>query len=76
MIRVPMTQAQFDAAAAKVEAAQGVYLTGHSGDLQRSGVTAHYEFDGDELTVDVVKKPMLIPLSYVEGQIKQWLGVE
>lgn len=76
MIRVPMTQAQFDAAAAKLKAEQGIVLAGHSGDLQKSGVTAHYEFDGDELMVTVPKKPMLIPLSYVEGQIKQWLGVQ
>lgn len=75
MIRIPMTQAQFDAAAAKLKA-EGVELMGHSGDLRRSGVTAHYEFDGEELVVTVPKKPMLVPLSYVEGQIRQWLGVQ
>lgn len=74
MIRVPMTKAQFDATAKRLQAEQGVILAGRSGDLSHEGVTAHYEFDGSELMVTIARKPMFVTAGYVEGQIRKWLG--
>ncbi len=74
MIQVAMTRQQFVAKCAELKASQGVVFTGDSGTISKSGISAHYEFDGSALMVWVQKKPFLVTLQYVENQILAWLA--
>lgn len=72
MIEVPLTEAQFAAAGQRLEA-YGVHLTGTSGTLSRDGVTARYNYANGVLTIEIVKKPMLLPTSVIESQMRSYI---
>lgn len=72
MIEVPLTEVQFAAAAQRLQQ-YGVNLTGPSGTLSRSGVTARYTYANDLLTIEVIEKPFFMPLSVVESQMRSYI---
>ena len=73
MIEIQMTPAQFKAAAQKLKNEQQLIITGNCGTLSKNGCAAQYDYDGATLTVHLTKKPMLIPKSYVENELRAWL---
>ncbi len=72
MIEVPMTDAQFAAATQRLKQ-NGIELTGTAGTLTKDGITASYEHTLGLLRIVVLKKPMLLPESLIEGRLKAYL---
>jgi hypothetical protein len=72
MIEVPLTEAQFAAAAQRLQA-YGVNLAGTSGTLSREGVTARYSYAAGKLTIEVLEKPFFLPLSVIESQMRAYI---
>jgi hypothetical protein len=72
MVEVPLTEAQFAAAAQRLQA-YGVDLSGRSGTLSRQGVTARYNYANDLLTIEIVDKPFFMPLSVIESQMRSYI---
>ena len=72
MIEVPMTDAQFAAAAQRLRA-YGVELKSPSGTISQQGITAKYEHAEGKLRIEIVEKPFLLPLSLVEGRLKSYI---
>lgn len=72
MVEVPLTEAQFAAASQRL-ASHGVNLTGTSGELSRDGITARYSYANDVLTIEVIKKPALMPVSLIESQLRSYI---
>lgn len=73
MIEIPMTEAQFSAATNRLQQ-NGIQITGPSGTLSRQGVTADYEYGNGVLRIKIVKKPMLLPESLIENQLKSYIA--
>ena len=73
MIEVSMTEAQFAEASRRLQQ-NGIQLTGNSGTLNRQGVTASYEYSDGVLRINIIKKPMLIPESLIESQLKSYIA--
>jgi hypothetical protein len=71
MISIPMSDAQFAAATDRLRA-NGIVLTGPTGTLSRDGITAKYEHANGTLTVEIIDKPFLLPLSLIEGKLKSY----
>jgi hypothetical protein len=72
MIEVPLTETQFDEASRRLRAA-GVNISGPSGTLSRNGITARYSYANGVLSIEVVDKPFLLPLSIVESQMRGYI---
>ena len=72
MIEVPMNEAQFATATRRL-AANGIELTGPSGQLSKDGITARYEHANDTLRITILDKPFLLPESLIEGRLKAYL---
>jgi hypothetical protein len=72
MIEVPLTDAQFAAAAQRLQA-YGVNLTGTSGTLSRDGITARYNYANNLLTIEVIEKPFFLPVSAIESQMRSYI---
>ncbi len=72
MVEVPLTEAQF-AAAAKRLRDYGVDLAGTSGTLSREGVTARYDYANGKLTIEILEKPFFLPLSVIESQMRSYI---
>ncbi len=71
---IPLTRQQFEAARAKL-AAQGVTLTGDSGEVEGHKVGMAFSYDGSSvLTLTVEHKPWIYPESEVEKQIRGWFA--
>jgi hypothetical protein len=72
MIQIPMSDAEFAAATRRLSA-NGIELTGPSGTLTKDGVTAKYTHADGKLTVEIVDRPFLLPLSLIEGRLQTYL---
>jgi hypothetical protein len=72
MIEVPLTEAQFAAAAERLRD-YGVDLSARSGTLSREGVTARYNYANEKLTIEVLDKPFFLPLSVIESQMRSYI---
>jgi len=72
MIEVPLTEAQFAAAAHRLQV-YGVDLSSRSGTLSREGITARYNYANDVLTIEILKKPFFLPLSVIETQMRSYI---
>jgi hypothetical protein len=72
MIEVPLTAAQFDEASRRLQAA-GINISGPSGTLSRDGITAKYNYANGVLSIEVVDKPFLLPLSLIESQMRSYI---
>ena len=74
MISQAMTPAQFAACQQQIAAQYGVHLAGDGGAATLAGVTASCRFDGQTLTVEILKKPFLLSRSLAEDFVRKWLG--
>lgn len=72
MIEVPLTEAQFAAAAQRLQAF-GVNLTGTTGTLSRDGITARYNYANAVLTIEILDKPFFLPASVIESQMRSYI---
>jgi hypothetical protein len=72
MIEVPLTEAQFAAAAQRLQA-YGVNLTGTTGTLSRDGITARYNYANGVLTIEILEKPFFLPVSVIESQMRGYI---
>jgi len=72
MVEVPLTEAQFAAAAQQLQA-HGVNLTGRSGTLSRDGITARYNYANELLTIEVIDKPFFLPVAAIESQMRSYI---
>jgi hypothetical protein len=72
MIQIPMSDAQFAAATQRLRT-NGIELADPTGTLTKDGVTAKYVHADGMLTVEIVDRPFLLPLSMIEGKLKVYL---
>ena len=72
MVEVPLTEAQFDEASRRLRAA-GINISGPTGTLSRDGITAKYSYGNGVLTIEIVDKPFLLPLSLIESQMRGYI---
>ena len=67
-----MSDAQFATATTRLRS-NGIELTGPSGTLSKDGITAKYEHADGKLTIEIVDRPFLLPLSLIEGRLQAYL---
>lgn len=72
MVEIPLTEAQFDEASRRLRAA-GIDISGPAGTLSRDGITANYRYANGVLSIEVVNKPFLLPLSLIESQMRGYI---
>jgi len=72
MVEVPLTDAQFTAAAKRLRD-YGVDLSRPSGTLSRDGITARYNYANGKLTIEVLEKPFFLPLAVIESQMRGYI---
>jgi hypothetical protein len=72
MIEIPMSEAQFAAAAQRLRA-NGIELAGTTGTLSKDGVTAKYVYGDGKLAVEILDRPFLLPISLIEGKLQAYL---
>jgi hypothetical protein len=71
MLSIPMSDAQFAAATARLRA-DGIAISGPSGTLSKDGITGKYEYANGKLTVEVTDRPFFIPLSLIEDKLQAY----
>lgn len=72
MIQVPMSDSQFVSATERLRA-NGIYLNGPAGTLTKDGITASYTHADGKLTVEIIDRPSLLPLSLIEAKLQSYL---
>ena len=72
MVEVPLTEAQFAAAAQRL-GDYGVDVTSRSGTLNRDGISARYTYANNLLTIEILEKPFFLPLSVIEAQMRSYI---
>ncbi|HZL25281.1 MAG TPA: hypothetical protein VFC39_01990 [Acidobacteriaceae bacterium] len=71
MLSIPMSDAQFAAAAARLRA-DGIAINGPSGTLSKDGITGKYDYADGKLTVEVTDRPFFVPLALIEGKLRAY----
>jgi hypothetical protein len=72
MISIPMSDSQYAAATERLRK-NGIELAGPNGTLTKDGVTAKYAHSDGKLTVEILDRPMFLPLSLIEGRLQSYL---
>lgn len=72
MIEVPLTDAQFAAAAQRLRG-YGIDLNGPAGTITKEGITARYQHADGKLTIEIVDKPFFMPESMIESRLKAYI---
>lgn len=72
MIEIPMSETQFAAATQRLRT-NGIDLAGRAGTLTKDGVTAKYVYVPGKLSVEILDRPSLLPLSLIEGRLRMYL---
>jgi hypothetical protein len=72
VIEIPMSETQFAAATQRLRS-NGIELTGRTGTLTKDGVTAKYTYTDSMLSIEIVDRPSLLPLSLIEGKLRAYL---
>jgi len=72
MIQVPMSDSQFATATVRLRSS-GIELAGPSGTLTKDGITAKYQHADGKLSVEIIDRPSLLPLSLIEGRLQAYL---
>lgn len=67
-----MSDAQFAQLTQRLRT-NGIELTGPTGTLTKDGVTAKYTHADALFTVEILDRPMLLPLSLIEGKLQSYL---
>ena len=71
MLSIPMSDAQFAAATARLRA-DGIAINGPSGTLSKDGITGTYEYANGKLIVEVTDRPFFVPLSLIESKLQAY----
>lgn len=71
-ISIPLTVDELEAGRAKLAAKQGIVLTGDSGEVNEHGCDIKYAYDGVNLNLTVVHKPLLVKESWLEAKLRGW----
>jgi hypothetical protein len=72
MIEIAMSDSQFASATVRLRK-NGIELDGPTGTLTKDGITANYRHADGKLTVDIVDRPSLLPLSLIESKLLSYL---
>lgn len=72
MIEIPMSEAQFAATTQRLRA-NGIELAGTTGTLSKDGVTAKYVYGDGKLAVEILDRPLMLPISLIEGKLQAYL---
>jgi hypothetical protein len=72
VIEIAMSETQFAAATQRLRV-NGIELRGRDGTLSKDGVTAKYSYGDGLLSVEIVDRPSLLPLSLIEGKLRAYL---
>ena len=67
-----MSDAQYAAATVRLRA-NGIDLTGTSGTITKDGITASYLHAAGKLTIEIIDRPSLLPLSLIEAKLQSYL---
>lgn len=71
---IPLTPDKLDSARSKLRT-QGIPVPeADSGRIEIKGVVAEYNYVNSTFTVKIIRKPALVPESYIERQIREWFG--
>jgi hypothetical protein len=75
---VTLAPAQFQAALAKARS-MGHELSAYGGQISAAGVEARYNVTNSNgafvVTIVITKKPMFVPISLIQSQLKKLMGV-
>ena len=71
MLSIPMSDAQFAAATARLRA-DGIAIAGPTGTLSKDGITGKYDYANGTLTVEVTDRPFFVPLSLIESKLRTY----
>jgi hypothetical protein len=72
MIEIGMSDDQFASAVVRLRK-NGIELDGPAGTLTKDGITASYRHADGKLTVEIVDRPALLPLSLIESKLLSYL---
>jgi hypothetical protein len=72
MIQIPMSDSQFTSATERLRT-NGIHLAGPTGTLTKDGITASYIHADGKLTVEIIDRPSLLPLSLIEAKLQSYL---
>ncbi len=72
MIQIPMSDSQFTSATERLRT-NGIYLAGPTGTLTKDGITASYTHADGKLTIEIIDRPSLLPLSLIEAKLQSYL---
>ena len=72
MIQVPMSDSQFLSATERLRA-NGIHLNGPTGTLTKDGITASYTHAEGKLSIEIIDRPSLLPLSLIEAKLQSYL---
>jgi hypothetical protein len=67
-----MSETQFAAATQRLRS-NGIEMSGRDGTLTKDGVTARYSYADATLSVEILDRPFLLPLSLIEGKLRAYL---
>jgi hypothetical protein len=71
---IPLTPDKLDLARSKLRT-QGIPVPeSDTGRIEIKGVVAEYTYVNSTFTVKIIRKPVLVPESYIERQIREWFG--
>jgi hypothetical protein len=70
-MQFPMTPQQF----ATLQQRAGIPAEETSGMVEQQGVKAHWSYQDGMLTATILKKPRLVPESFIAGRFKKWAGL-
>jgi hypothetical protein len=70
---VPVSETQFAELAERAKS-QGFELNGRAGVIERMGVKAEWNYDGANLTVNVLEKPFFLSKEAVEAKLREALA--
>lgn len=70
-MQFPMTPDQF----ATLQQRAGIPAEDTSGIVEQQGVKAHWTYADGVLTAAILKKPRLVPESFIAGRFRKWAGL-
>lgn len=71
-ITIPLTQAQFDACAARMRETEGVTISGKAGQIAKHGAVVQWRYDGTNVTASVLYRRPYDTLATVQALVQQW----
>jgi hypothetical protein len=74
MVEIPLTAGQFEAKAEQLAKQQNIFLAGTEGRIEKSGVTAGWQYADGLLKVTILEKPFFVSTEYCEEQLKKFLA--